>query len=599
LLPGSVSARTYLKIQDFETHNRLAGRAEPLATLVAALGAAYPALYLERAWRFLLTNHTHDANGGCAPDRVCLDMEYRYRQSQDCADIVTEDAMRHIARSLDPGPAEESPWRLLVVNPLAQARRELVEVELELPAGEKARSLVIRDARGRERPWQFVHTAPSGVFVDSIWEVPRMAPTTQFRVLVDVDEIPPVGYTALSITPSRSVDRRLGTLATGPATLDNEFLTLRVNPDGTADLHHKKTRRTFRGLNAFRDQGEIGTAWFHQAPPHDEIFLSAGAPAQIALIEDGPLRATIRATVTLTLPREGDGEERRSAARVPLVIETFYTVRREDPVVSIRTALNNTAKDHWLRVIFPTGLETDHSSADSHFDVVDRAIEVPASDDWVEQAVGTHPLRTFVSLSDGKAGLSVFTRGLFEYEVLREEGLPVAISLLRSHRIKLLVSEEKKQVLPDTGPLCLGPQEFHYALYAHTGDWDSSCAPAQARRWATPVRCAQVGRGQGALAWRDSLFSINREDLVVTAVKRAEAGGAVVVRLFNPSDEARRAQIVWRSPLAAARLARMDETPLQELRVNERVAVFEAPPKKILTLLIEPAPPEAQAPPVS
>jgi hypothetical protein len=111
---------------DFETHNRLAGRAEPLAAMAASLGMEYPRAYLDRGWRFLLSNHTHDANGGCAPDRVCEDMEFRYRQAQDCADIAVEDAMAHVVRNLAPGKAggeeraKEPEWRLVIFNPLPQ-----------------------------------------------------------------------------------------------------------------------------------------------------------------------------------------------------------------------------------------------------------------------------------------------------------------------------------------------------------------------------------------------------------------------------------------------------------------------------------------------
>lgn len=56
--------------------------------------------YLERGWRYLLSCHSHDANGGCAPDEVCKDMEYRYRKVKDIADIVTDDAMIEIAKNL-------------------------------------------------------------------------------------------------------------------------------------------------------------------------------------------------------------------------------------------------------------------------------------------------------------------------------------------------------------------------------------------------------------------------------------------------------------------------------------------------------------------
>ena len=90
LMPATISARTYLKQRDFAATAALTIYAEPFAALAAVHGAPVPHKYLRRAWDYLLSNHTHDANGGCAPDAVCLDMEYRYRKVRDIADIVVE-----------------------------------------------------------------------------------------------------------------------------------------------------------------------------------------------------------------------------------------------------------------------------------------------------------------------------------------------------------------------------------------------------------------------------------------------------------------------------------------------------------------------------
>ena len=78
-MPATVSARTYLKQNNFLTEAALVGQAEPLAVMSWLDGNAYPERYLDLAWRYLMANHTHDANAGCALDDVCSDVEYRYR----------------------------------------------------------------------------------------------------------------------------------------------------------------------------------------------------------------------------------------------------------------------------------------------------------------------------------------------------------------------------------------------------------------------------------------------------------------------------------------------------------------------------------------
>ncbi len=46
-----------------------------------ALGQAYPAAELDRAWKLLLKNHPHDSICGVSIDDVHTDMEERFRQS--------------------------------------------------------------------------------------------------------------------------------------------------------------------------------------------------------------------------------------------------------------------------------------------------------------------------------------------------------------------------------------------------------------------------------------------------------------------------------------------------------------------------------------
>jgi len=141
LFPGTISARTYLKQQDFKATSNLVYSAEPFASLALALGDEYPTHYLNRGWQYLLSNHTHDANGGCAPDAVCKDMEYRYRKVNDIADIVAEDALTHIVKNLSPDGLSQDNVQLVVFNSLPFSRDAVVKVDLEMPKTFNAKSV--------------------------------------------------------------------------------------------------------------------------------------------------------------------------------------------------------------------------------------------------------------------------------------------------------------------------------------------------------------------------------------------------------------------------------------------------------------------------
>ena len=211
----------------------------------------------------------------------------------------------------------------------------------------------------------------------------------------------------------------------------------------------------------------------------------------------------------------------------------IYTLDEDADYIKVRVDLSNTAKDHWLRVNFPTGIKTDCSVCDSHFDIVKHDVAIPDSTGWVEQAFGTQPLRTFAAVTDGENGFSVMPKGLYEYEVF--DDTVMALTLIRACRIKLAVSEEKMTELDDEGVQCPGKHTYEYALHFDSAEYTK--LPNKAAEIFAPVKCAAVGRGKGNLPRENSLFAIDNKNVHVTAVKRAEDGDGIIVRFYNASEQ--------------------------------------------------------------
>jgi mannosylglycerate hydrolase len=585
LLPCTISARTYLKVINTEAENALVGEAEPLSCLARALGGDYLSRYLDRAWRFLLENHTHDANAGCAPDRVCQDLEYRYRQSLDIATICGEDAMKHVARNVA-AEGRDGDVKLIAFNPHPQPRDEVVELDVALPQSPAAAALEIVDDEGQACDVQVVDRRDDSLFVDNIWDVPTYADVTRFRLQARFRDLPALGYRTYAVRSTTRKPKEENSLVAGVNVLENEHVRVEVQPDGTVNLLHRPTGRRYRSLNSYRDQGEAGNAWCHEPPTHDEVIDSRGGRAQIDLIEGGSLSATIRARVTLELPEAGPDGVRRSESRVPFRIATDYTVRQGDPRLHVRVEFDNCVRDHWLRAVFPTRIRTDVVHADTHFDVVERAIAHPDDTGWIEPFRGTAPMHSMLDLSDGVAGLAILTAGLFEYEVFDDDKRTVALSLVRSFPIKLQVSEEKMQVLPDTGVQCPGRQTFRYAILPHAGNYVEGRALVWAQRFNNPPRVVQTTPRDGRLPSTFSLIHLEGTGLVPTAVKKAERSDDLLLRLFNCDTRDRDGVISFGVRVSSVRAARLDETPTESVPVIDDCVRLSIPPKKIVTLLV-------------
>ncbi|HEX2949882.1 MAG TPA: glycoside hydrolase family 38 C-terminal domain-containing protein, partial [Armatimonadota bacterium] len=377
LMPNTLSARTYLKQKDFAATTRLVYYAEPLASLATALGAAYPTRYLTRGWKYLLSNHTHDANAGVAPDPVCQDMEYRMRKASDIADIVTEDAMAYIAKNINPADLPQDTMQLVIYNPLPITRDALVPVDLEVPRASGAKSVILEHDNDMSVARQPISSEKSGSFVDSIWDVPTILDSDRMKFYAEFHDLPGLGYRTYRIKPADTELRAHGTLVTGPNTMENENLRMQVNANGTVTVLCKATGKVYENLNYLSDQGEVGNGWRHFAPRFDRVYNSLGATANVCVTESGPLSSAIRVDYTFAVPIDYADGLSRNEELVDLPVQVEYRLEKGATTVKVVLTVDNRAKDHWLRVNFPTGLTTDETWADSHFDVVTRPIPLP------------------------------------------------------------------------------------------------------------------------------------------------------------------------------------------------------------------------------
>ena len=432
LFPGTISARTYLKQADFAAYTELCYIAEPLNVIASFTCLPPPGdggvtdRYLELGWRYLLSNHSHDANGGCAPDSVCRDMEYRYRKVQDIAEIVSEDAMAYIAKNLSPDGQAKDIVQLVIYNTLPYERSAIAALDIEVPA-ELGKGINIEGVK-----LQPIQSEKSSIFVDNIWDVPTILDSYHHRVYAEIDNIPAMGYKVIEIKGSPAkMQKRPGIAQNG--VLENEYLRAKVNNDGTIDVLYKPTGKLYKGLNYFTSQGEAGNAWKHESPEFDRKYKSN--LSQIYITESVELSETIVCEGDFAVPESCAVNP--SDIYVNVHIKTSYTLDKDAEYIRVRTEVNNTAKDHWLRANFPTGIKTEYSYSDSHFDIVRRDIAIPDSTGWVEQPFGTQPLRTFAAVTDNNDGFSVMPKGLFEYEVYGDSTM--ALTLIRACRIKLAV----------------------------------------------------------------------------------------------------------------------------------------------------------------
>ena len=132
---------------------------------------------------------------------------------------------------------------------------------------------------------------------------------------------------------------------------------------------------------------------------------------------------------------------------------------------------------------------------------------------------------------------------------------------------------------------CFGPHERTYALYPHAGDWADGEVFKETENFNLPIRIAQVGRHAGKLPKSLSFIELEPASLVLAAVKVAENGKSLVVRLFNPTEKAVNGSLKVYKPVKKARTITLEELPEEEIKLTDRKVIpLSVPKKKIVTL---------------
>ena len=101
--PGTLSARTYLKLMAHDCEHLLFQVCEPVAALASLVGRPYPAGQFEQWTRALLQNSIHDCLCGVSIDLVHEKMEFTYRQIFDGLLTELSNSLAHLMEDFAPG----------------------------------------------------------------------------------------------------------------------------------------------------------------------------------------------------------------------------------------------------------------------------------------------------------------------------------------------------------------------------------------------------------------------------------------------------------------------------------------------------------------
>lgn len=629
LLTGVLSTRMYLKQANEKAQTLLEKWAEPFATITWMLDvkkpgfcqkpdfSTYPREFLWQSWKYLLQNHPHDSMCGCSLDAVHEQMMTRFAWSEEIAEELTQNSLNTIAAQIDTSDTPPTVQHIVIYNPLGWTRDEVAHVTIDFltpkqtpsveflpyvpksPYTEEVKGFILQDEQGHEIPYQLIKRQKCQKVLPSpdMTTFPILLNVIRFEILLYAKKVPACGYSTYQVIPHKTLKTYPAEVQQLPCGMENEYLRVSIQPNGSLVITDKSTGKVYPDCHVFEDSGDVGDEYNYSYPLRDRIVSSIGLPANIELIEQGPLRITCKVSQRLSVPKCAEPDRQsRSQETVKISISACISLSAGAKRVDITTKIENTARDHRLRVLFPSGIHTDSSYAEGQFAVVQRPIRLPddPNEYQIEKPLPTHPQQAFVDVNDGEVGLTVINKGLPEYEVKDDACRTIALTLLRSvdqiSRGDLLTRPGGNAGWPYKAPdgQCLGTHTFRYALAPHRGTWQTGLVHREAHQHNVPCRVVQTDSHQGHLSQKMSFIEISPASLIISAIKKAETRDALILRCYNASDEATTGEIRVFRKIRQAALTNLHEEIVEMLTPHSDYTIaLQVRPWEVKTLNLE------------
>lgn len=603
---NALATRMYIKQKNKKIQNELIYKAEPLMAAMQMLGEEYDSEFAKVTWEYLLKAHPHDSINGVTQDKTAEDVMYHLAQAEEMTDVLYQRGMRNYIKNLDLSAYNKDDLLLVVYNPLAFDRSDIIKVAIDVPSELNAWDLKVYDDEGNEREIQPIDIQELWVGVHDPATFASSMPVDRHIFYLDAGTIPAGGCRVYKIETNRTFERsfvcglmysetsRGKEIAKTDVSMENEYLHFEVNPNGTVKIIDKSNGKVYDGMHVFEETGEVGDYWINLEPKNNRVYTSSGLNADIWLENNGELSATIGVRQVMRLPKEGirphcfhGADSKRSDDYADMEIISYFTLKKGEKKVDVKVEVDNTIKDHRLRVLYPTGIKAEYSYAAGHFNVDKRPV-MPSDGNSDEYYINmqTLPHQTFVDVTDGEDGVAFINNCLTEYELKNDGKGTLALTLLKGVKNTICTSKRLDNAYPDQhGGQCLGKHTYEYAIYPHSGDWQQGSVYQEAQKFnIIPAAMQTSGHKLGKVKPGASMYKIENDKLILSAFKKAEDRDSVIMRLFNPTDETVKSKLGFIADPTAAYYTNLNEERLEKIDISQPINVGA---HKIVTIELE------------
>jgi alpha-mannosidase len=520
--------------------------AEKFASVAWLDGTAYPGAQFMDSWKAITFNQFHDLAAGSGIGVIYKDAQKEYDVVFASDHATNEASHKDIAARVDTVDSRsKDSVPVLVWNTLSWPRSETVDFSLQLPDGDGS-AVEIMDAAGKSYPYEIV-TEPSD--------------KEKLHIRARIDDVPATGYKLLHVHASQQKpvqDKANEAMDQGANfVLTNGKLKVVVRKSDGCVTSVTEKGVEFLASNACANQLQTVVdnpkqfdAWDIDPGTYDVPPTNIDKVDSVELVHDGLLRKTVR--VTRSWSKSKFTEDISLDAGADYVVFD-NTVDWQETHILLKAAFPLAATGPKATYEIPFGAIQRETTRDNSF--TKARFEVPA--------------QRWADLGDAKQGVSLLNDAKYGYDAL---GNVLRLTLLRS------------PVDPD--PLAdRGTQHMRYALYPHTGMWQSAQTVHRGYEFDDPMTAEQVFAHAGPLPSENSFASVDNTNVVLAAVKKAEDAHALIFRVYETSGLATEVKLHVPAGATGAQETNLMETPeTAKFAVRDNTISFPLKPFEIRTI---------------
>jgi alpha-mannosidase len=457
--------------------------AEAMSAIASLLGGSYPGEDLHEGWKLILKNQFHDILPGSHVTQAFHDALKDYEIVFEKGDKALTSALNYIGSQISSESAA-----VAVFNMQPWERTDVVDAELEA-APEPSFQIV--DANGNNVPFQVLGQDDGRV-----------------RVLIEACDVPPMGYMVYRLVegqPDGSTP-----FIVHDKSIENAFFQVRFDEQGTiSGIYDKKNDRQVieegNKFQLFEDVPGRYAAW-DIVPMYKDREFEISPVERSEIVETGAVRLVLR--------------QERGLMKSKMVQKII--LYRSLPRIDFETEIEWGERDRLLKTGFLVNVNAMRATYDMSYGYIERPTHANTSWDAAKFEVCGH---LWADLSEGDYGVSLLNDCKYGYDIF---GNRMRLTLLRGPQY------------PDP-TADLGHHSFTYSLYPHQGDWRQAETPRRAWELNDPLMAIPIGGGDGNLRPSDSFLSIVSDHVMISALKMAEKGDGLILRLYE--DQNRRGTV--------------------------------------------------------